>query len=133
MAREHVERLLSSQRGSRSLDEPRAGEDPADTALRDRLADPAAEDAYDRVLERLQIDDVRRMLERLGVRERRVLRGRYGIGQPSHTLRELAEELCVSAERVRQIEEEGLERLRRELARRGTWDRHEHEDTEDAP
>ena len=52
----------------------------------------------------------------LGERERMVIRARYGLGAASpRTLRELADVLGLSAERVRQIEHCALERMR-ELA-----------------
>jgi RNA polymerase sigma factor (sigma-70 family) len=70
------------------------------------------------VLERLQLDDVARLPDRLCDRERHVLRARYGLGQPTQTLREIAGALSVSAERVRQIEERALDRLRDDLTRR---------------
>ena len=53
-----------------------------------------------------------RLLEGLSERERTILHGRFGLDCPELTLRELAERLGVSAERVRQIEERALSRLR---------------------
>ena len=48
----------------------------------------------------------------LSERERTILHGRFGLDCAELTLRELAERLGVSAERVRQIEERALSRLR---------------------
>ena len=53
-------------------------------------------------------------LDRLGFREKEILKSRYGIGRPQPaTLREVAAKLKISRERVRQIESEALEKLRR--------------------
>ena len=40
------------------------------------------------------------------------MRGRFGLDGPEQTLRELAGQLGVSAERVRQIEQRALDKLR---------------------
>ena len=53
-----------------------------------------------------------RLLEVLTDRERTVIAGHYGLEGRAETLRELADRLGVSAERVRQIEQGALEKLR---------------------
>ena len=59
------------------------------------------------------VDGVRHALAGLEPREAYVLRMRYGIGTgDDHTLTDLARELGVSTERVRQIEAQALEQLR---------------------
>jgi RNA polymerase sigma factor (sigma-70 family) len=57
---------------------------------------------------------VERLLAQLSSRERYVVRSRYGWGQEfePRTLREIAAELGVSRERVRQLEERSLRKLR---------------------
>jgi RNA polymerase sigma factor (sigma-70 family) len=52
-----------------------------------------------------------RLLSHLTARERNVIRCRYGLDQRVRTLREIAPTLGVSAERVRQIEQEALAKL----------------------
>ena len=72
-----------------------------------------AEPALEPGLSRVQgIARVRRALERLDERERGVLLLRYGIdgGEP-RTLEEIARQLGLTRERVRQIEKQALERL----------------------
>jgi predicted pyridoxine 5'-phosphate oxidase superfamily flavin-nucleotide-binding protein len=52
------------------------------------------------------------LLETLDDRERAILRHRFGLDGGARTLREVAKDLGVSAERVRQIEQEALEKCR---------------------
>lgn len=55
-----------------------------------------------------------RMLNELSDKERRVIEGRYALRQPeARTLDDIARELGLSCERVRQIEKEALHKLRR--------------------
>jgi RNA polymerase nonessential primary-like sigma factor len=55
-----------------------------------------------------------RMLNELSDKERRVIEGRYALRQPeARTLDDIARELKLSCERVRQIEKEALYKLRR--------------------
>ena len=74
--------------------------------------DPRAEEAFERVPTRIAAGGLAPMLERLSERERTVLCRHYGLGGRERTLRELGEELGLTAERVRQIECAALEKLR---------------------
>jgi RNA polymerase nonessential primary-like sigma factor len=59
-------------------------------------------------------------LAELNTREREVLGGRYGLhGREPQTLEALAEQLSLTRERVRQIQQEALIKLRRAMARQG--------------
>jgi RNA polymerase sigma factor (sigma-70 family) len=111
LPREQIDSLLVVERAPRALDEPFAGEDGPAT-LADLLADPVAEEEYDKVEERLEIERVRDLTDGLGKRERTILYEHYGVGRPARTLREIGEDIGVSAERVRQIEEQTLEKVR---------------------
>ncbi len=63
---------------------------------------------------------VRQWLDELNERQRTVIERRYGFnGKDVATLEELAGELGVTRERVRQIQAEALEKLRARLKRRG--------------
>jgi DNA-directed RNA polymerase sigma subunit (sigma70/sigma32) len=111
LSRAQVERLLSAERRPRPLDEP-AGRSGDTATVGDLLADPPAEDAYDDASQRLVAAEVPRLLGCLTERERTVICLRFGIGRRrQHTLREVAERLAVTAERVRQIEQASLEKL----------------------
>jgi RNA polymerase primary sigma factor len=111
LARAQVERLIAAERMPRALEEPIGGEDGAGT-YGELLADPCAEDAYDQVPPRLGTRQLGAMLRDLTDRERDIVRARYGLDGVELTLRELGERFAVSAERVRQIEQGALEKLR---------------------
>ncbi len=111
METRHVDRLLAASRRPRGLDEPLAGTDGR-SSIGDLVRDPRAEEAFERVPTRIAAGGLAPMLERLSERERTVLRRHYGLGGREWTLRELGEELGLTAERVRQIECAALEKLR---------------------
>jgi len=63
---------------------------------------------------------VEHWLEDLSAKQRLVIERRYGLnGQDPATLDDLARELRLTRERVRQIQQEALERLQRALKSRG--------------
>jgi RNA polymerase primary sigma factor len=107
-----VEALLVAGRRARGLDEPLSGNRPGGETFGERLLDPRAEDPYDGVPGRVQIEHLPEMLETLNERELRIVSGRFGLAGRAKTLRELAAVLGVSAERVRQIEQVALRKLR---------------------
>lgn len=113
LPRSQVEKLLCTERTARGLDEPTgveaAGEGTA--TVGEMLADPPAGEAFERVPQRVLAAQVPGLLGHLSERERTVIRSRYGLGQREQTLREIAPRLGVSAERVRQIEQESLAKL----------------------
>jgi DNA-directed RNA polymerase sigma subunit (sigma70/sigma32) len=106
-----VESLLRTERGARGLDEPTIGEAGDGMTVGELVVDPPAEEAYDRTCERAMASELPRLLSHLSARERNVVCCRYGLGRPARTLREIAPTLGVSAERVRQIEQEALAKL----------------------
>jgi RNA polymerase primary sigma factor len=112
LRREHVGYLLAAERTPRALEEPVAAGQSSGSVLGDLLADPVAEDPFERVPRRHAADRLPAVLATLTLRERTVLRGRYGLDGPELTLREIAGTLGVSAERVRQIEQGALTKLR---------------------
>ena len=114
LTRDHIDHLVSAERQPRALEEPIDGDHGDIGCLGDLLADPCAEDAYEDVTWRSHLEELPRLLDVLTERERAVVAGHYGLGTPALTLRELADRLGVSAERVRQIEQGALERLRDE-------------------
>jgi RNA polymerase primary sigma factor len=106
---DHVERLLAAEGPARGLEE-RIGDDGL--CFGDLLADPRAEDEFEAVPDRTAANGVPVLLALLSDRERLVVSRRFGLDGDARTLRDIAGDLGVSAERVRQIEERALERLR---------------------
>ncbi len=92
-----------------SMDAPLANEDgnnllevlPTDTPNTDNLL----------VQESLQ-DEIGRSLEMLSERERNILKAFFGIGQPEMTLEEIGAKYGLTRERVRQLKEKAIRRLR---------------------
>jgi RNA polymerase sigma factor (sigma-70 family) len=98
--RAQLESLLAVDRPPRSIEE---------ATFADTVADPASETEYDRVLDTMA---VRELGDALDERERTVVWSHYGLGRPARTLGSIGSELGLTAERIRQIENEALEKLR---------------------
>jgi RNA polymerase sigma factor (sigma-70 family) len=115
--RTHVEldqarALAAADARVRSLDEPIPGREGEVGSLGDMLEDPLSADAYEQVIETLAGEQLKALLGRLTDRERDVVRARFGFDTEPERLVDLGERLGVSAERVRQIEERALAKLR---------------------
>ena len=113
-----VERLLRHQEHMLSLDAPLDRE--SGLTIADSLADNEAR-APELLLHDSAIESsVAGWLAELQPRQRMVIERRYGInGVEVSTLEDLAAEIGVTRERVRQIQSEALEKLRAKLERRG--------------
>jgi RNA polymerase sigma factor (sigma-70 family) len=121
LSREQVSDLLAVQQVPQSLDEPVRGPDGELGAFGELLVDPLAGDAYEELLNHSEIEQIRALLGSLNERERSILRSRYALDGPEQSLRELGDRMGLSGERVRQIEERALAKLR-SGASRGTSD-----------
>lgn len=111
LSREEVAAALSMAQGHLSLDAPMASGE--DTRLLDYLPDQFAENpegaAYDSALR----ETVEGVLRSLDEREAKVLRLYFGLDdQEPMTLEEIGDLLLITRERVRQIKEKALSRLR---------------------
>jgi RNA polymerase sigma factor (sigma-70 family) len=108
---EQVDNLLSVDRAPRSTDEAVTTEDGVVGTFGELLADPLAEGEYERALNAIERRELVALLSALSERERAVLRARYGLDGEEQTLRQIADRLGLSAERVRQIEQRALGKL----------------------
>jgi RNA polymerase primary sigma factor len=116
LPRQQVESLMAAERSPRALEEPVGGDHDAGVTLGELLDDPSASEAFDRIPLQLELEQLPRVLAVLNERERTIICARFGLDGRESTLRELGEQLGVSAERVRQIEEVSLGKLRETMA-----------------
>lgn len=99
-----------------SLDAPVGEED--DLEFQDILSDPAATDVPLDMASRAALrEEIERVLQGLSERERVIVMKRFGVGDYAATgprsLEEIADEMKLSRERVRQLEVRALRKLRR--------------------
>ena len=115
---EHVRRVLRYNERMTSLDAPLDRD--AGVSIGEGLVDEGAL-SPELVLHNTEIETwVRLWLGELNERQRTVIEQRYGLnGRDVATLEELAREVGVTRERVRQIQAEALDKLRARLRRRG--------------
>jgi RNA polymerase nonessential primary-like sigma factor len=86
----------------------------------DTVPDAATTDPVDRMLSREVEQLLERGLDGLSDREREVLCGRFGLhDREPETLEELAARIGLTRERIRQIQQAALQKLRRRMARQG--------------
>jgi RNA polymerase primary sigma factor len=109
---EEVRQVKGALPDATSLDKPLgSGEDPSE--LGNLVEDQATSDVSESVVRDLEVHWLGEAIWRLPERHRRVLVKRYGLDEEeTATLAQLAEELGVSKERVRQIQREAEHMLR---------------------
>jgi RNA polymerase primary sigma factor len=109
------ERVIEIQASSRqpvSLETPLGNEDSGGT-LGDLIADRTVRSPHELAAHSMLKRHMDDAMQVLSPRERQVLRMRYGLaGGREHTLGEIADQLGVTSERVRQIESAALSKLR---------------------
>jgi RNA polymerase primary sigma factor len=104
--------MLALERVPQSMDEAIQSAEGDVGAFGELLADPLAGDAYEQLLDYAEIEQIRALLGSLNDRERMVLRARHGLNGPEESLRDIGERIGLSGERVRQIEQRALGKLR---------------------
>ena len=114
-----VASAMAAARSSRSLDKS-FDDDEEGGRLRDVLQEADDDGPYSTDLEDVTLEDsLSEALDRLSERERYVVEMRFGINvERAHTLSEVAKELGVSLERVRQIQVRAINKLRNPTLRR---------------
>lgn len=108
---DEVRRVMTDAQVVVSLDQP-VTED-GETALGDLLVEDVTEIGYELVIKELQ-KSLKEVIKELSEREKMVISMRFGLGggEPM-TLEAIGQELGITRERVRQIQEHGLESIRR--------------------
>jgi RNA polymerase sigma factor (sigma-70 family) len=108
---DHVRNLVAAQLVAYGLDAgPSEGQGHGGIA--ELVADPTAEEDYDAVVLRLAAERLPALLSQLSEHEGGVVAARYGLGGDARTLRDVGAELAVTSERVRQIQQTALDKLR---------------------
>ena len=119
---EEVADLLRFAEQPTSLDAPleRNPSEAGAESVIDLVADEQAPDPMGQTLTRELDALLQHGLDELSEREREVLSGRYGLhDREPETLEVLAERLGLTRERIRQIQQEALAKLRRGMSRHG--------------
>ncbi|HUA44519.1 MAG TPA: sigma-70 family RNA polymerase sigma factor [Solirubrobacteraceae bacterium] len=104
--------LIAADRPPKALEEPVHGEEGEIGTFGELIADPLAEDEYEHVVSKLAAEELRGLLAGLSERERTVLRSRYGLDGEPQSLRAVGGRMGLSTERVRQLENRALGKLR---------------------
>jgi RNA polymerase primary sigma factor len=107
---EKVERAMKSHSRHVSVDAPFADDDGG--SLLDVLPNGNIPDTDRPLIQESLREEVSRVLMHLSDRERAVIEAYFGLGQPELTLEEIAEKYGLTRERVRQINEKAIRRLR---------------------
>ena len=117
MSSERVSELLIWAEKVFSLDAPLSEEE--ENTLGDIIEDIRERGPVEVTDQRLLREEIRKMLGQLTLRERQVMELRFGLlDDHDHTLEEVGKKLKVTRERVRQIEERAIRKLRHPQASR---------------
>lgn len=111
-----VTEILNISQAPISLDLPQ--DDDENRTLGDMIPDQEVENPEQSTVENLMQQQVREVLDALPAREAQVLMLRYGFTNGrTHTLQEVGEKMGITRERVRQIENQAMSRLRSDPTR----------------
>ncbi len=113
-----VAELRSAGTRPSSLDAPIGGEDESN-AFADIVGDERAETPYEQLEDKTNTEMLRELMEELPEREAIILRYRFGLdGSDERTLEEVGEKFGVTRERIRQLQNIALNRLRKLIQKR---------------
>ena len=112
ISRETLNEVQQFSHGYLSLDTTLIGD--SEKSIVDFLKDPKAEDGFEKqMMEQDLTEKVQTALKVLDQRDGKILTWRYGLdGKGSRTLDEIGKSLKISKERVRQIEERAMKKIR---------------------
>jgi RNA polymerase primary sigma factor len=111
---EEVRPTVEAMPDATSLNQPVGSDDASSSELGEFVKDERVSDTPGEVIGEMEAEYLKEAIERLPERVRYVLVRRYGlVGLEPATLAELADELQISRERVRQIQREAVQMLKR--------------------
>lgn len=117
MAVAKVSALKSAAIRPTSLDQPLGDEDS--TALGDIIGDEEAQDPFEVLRDKDLREEVGDLMDVLDDRERKIINSRFGLdGQKTKTLEEVGVKFGVTRERIRQLQNIALRKLRRALSKK---------------
>jgi len=112
MSLDKVQKILKITKKPISLETPIGEEE--DSRLEDFIEDKEVISPQDAAISSNMAKQIQRVLSTLNKREEKIVRMRFGIGEKhDHTLEEVGQDFNLTRERVRQIEEKALRKLRR--------------------
>ena len=111
---EKVQTVMDMAQATTSLD--LAVDDDGETTMGDLIADSGAENPYQNMVKEANIQIVEAVLATLSNKEADILRMRFGIGADKPmTLEEVGQHYGVTRERIRQVENKAIRKLRNPL------------------
>ncbi len=111
MSLDKVQKIFKITKKPISLETPIGEEE--DSRLEDFIEDKEAISPQDAAISSNMTKQIQRVLSTLNEREERIVRMRFGIGEKhEHTLEEVGQDFDLTRERIRQIEEKALRKLK---------------------
>ena len=108
---EKIQTIMDMAQATTSLD--LAVDDDGETTMGDLIADTGAENPYQNLVKEANSQIVEAVLSTLSTKEADILRMRFGIGAPKPmTLEEVGQYYGVTRERIRQVENKAIRKLR---------------------
>ena len=117
MSLEELDKLLAQSRPCASLDAHARGDEDR-SAIGELIAHNVDHEPLEEIDRRLQQENLESWMTQLDQREQKVLRQRYGLeGNTPRTLSAIGHDMKVSRERVRQLQERAIKKLKASAAR----------------